>query len=346
MGCVLSIGFPLAPVGDGVAGGAEAVLAALDAGLVARGHESVVVAARGSCVAGRLVAIPETPVQIDEERRVAAYEAARTAAENVLARRWIDVVHMHGFEAARYAPRTRRPVVVTHHLPLAWDGVRIDGAIDVAVSHAQARDAASQGFDVRLIPNGVRIPPAGDGARSGLVWIGRICPEKQPHVAAQAAKAVDAPLRAAGAVFGYDAHVRYARGPFANALDAQRIWIGPVGARRRTQLLEGAEALVITSAAPETSSLVAMEAAAAGAPVIALAAGAVGEIVVDGVSGFVASDYDVLVDALARRREIDPQVCKAVAQARFDQERMIDAYLRLYDEISGGAFADANRSAV
>ena len=41
---VLSVSYPLAPVGPDAVGGAEQILSALDAGLVAAGHRSIVVA--------------------------------------------------------------------------------------------------------------------------------------------------------------------------------------------------------------------------------------------------------------------------------------------------------------
>ena len=42
---ILSVAYPFAPVGPDTVGGAEQVLAQLDAALVAAGHRSIVVAA-------------------------------------------------------------------------------------------------------------------------------------------------------------------------------------------------------------------------------------------------------------------------------------------------------------
>src|SRR5919108_2382966 len=55
---VLSIGYPLASVADGTAGGAEEILATLDDALVAAGHRSIVVAPVGSEVRGLLLPVP------------------------------------------------------------------------------------------------------------------------------------------------------------------------------------------------------------------------------------------------------------------------------------------------
>ena len=55
---VLSVAYPLAPVGPDAIGGAEQILTALDHALVRAGHRSLVVACAGSRVAGGLVAVP------------------------------------------------------------------------------------------------------------------------------------------------------------------------------------------------------------------------------------------------------------------------------------------------
>jgi hypothetical protein len=58
---VLSVGYALAPVGPDATGGAEQILSALDRGLVAAGHHSLVVAPTGSEIAGRLIATAPLP---------------------------------------------------------------------------------------------------------------------------------------------------------------------------------------------------------------------------------------------------------------------------------------------
>ena len=54
---VLSVAYPLAPVGPDAVGGAEQVLTRLDRALVEAGHRSIVVAQEGSRTAGTLVAV-------------------------------------------------------------------------------------------------------------------------------------------------------------------------------------------------------------------------------------------------------------------------------------------------
>lgn len=66
---VLSVAYPLAPVGPDAVGGAEQILTALDFALVRAGHRSVVVAREGSVTAGELVATPGMSGELNETRQ-------------------------------------------------------------------------------------------------------------------------------------------------------------------------------------------------------------------------------------------------------------------------------------
>ena len=77
-------------------------------------------------------------------------------------------------------------------------------------------------------------------------------------------------------------------------------FISAPSAELKRRLLREAQALLITSLAEETSSLVAMEAAASGTPVVAFRRGALAEVVREGVTGFLVEDMDEAVLALQR----------------------------------------------
>ena len=54
---ILSVAYPLAPVGPDAVGGAEQVLAQVERAAVEAGHRSIVIAVEGSQVAGKLIPI-------------------------------------------------------------------------------------------------------------------------------------------------------------------------------------------------------------------------------------------------------------------------------------------------
>lgn len=349
---VLSVAYPLAPVGRDSAGGAEQVLAALDLALVAAGHRSVVVACSGSVVAGELHAIPDFAApggMIDEQTRARAQRATAATLGAVLARKKIDIVHLHGIDFAAYLPPPGPPALVTLHLPPEWYSAD-------ALAPARPRTwlhgvSASQDAALRArlggapqvlppVPNGVPVAALASAERRRRTYVlslGRICPEKGQHLAIAAARAAGAPLLLAGQVFPYPEHRAYFEAMIAPELDPRCRFVGPVGFAAKRRLLAGARCLLVPSLAAETSSLVAMEALACGTPVIALRRGALPEIVEHGRTGFVVDDVAGMASAIRAVSEIDPEVCRAAARERFELAHSTAAYLALYDRLSGAA---------
>ncbi|HJP98198.1 MAG TPA: glycosyltransferase, partial [Rhodanobacteraceae bacterium] len=167
---VLSVAFPFAPVTADPVGGAEQVLAQLDRHLVERGHDSVVIAPRGSAVRGRLVPVPAPAGEWNEAACAHQRTLARELIAQTLAQSRVDLVHCHGLDFATYLPPPGAPLLVTLHLPLDWypnEALRPDRPLTflVPVSDEQCRGAPP---DLRLlppIPNGVPDNPFAGRAR-------------------------------------------------------------------------------------------------------------------------------------------------------------------------------------
>jgi glycosyltransferase involved in cell wall biosynthesis len=341
---VLNVAFPFATVGADAVGGAEQVLSALDAALVAAGHHSIVIAKEGSQIAGELVSIPLPTGLIDEGIRNKAHARVRRALGRALDRCSIDLVHMHGIDFHRYLPPAGVPVLVTAHLPPAW--YEAEALIPVrpqtwlhGVSAAQHRAFPADAPLLPPIENGVatELLAAWHAKRAFALCLGRICPEKGFHIALDAARNAALPLLLAGAVFPYEAHERYFRKQIAPKLDSKRRWIGPIGLARKRRLLTAARCLLVPSLVPETSSLVAMEALACGTPVVAFPSGALAEIIEHGRTGLLVADATEMAEAIEAAAGLDPGVCRAEARKRFALDRMIAAYLERYRQLAHSA---------
>ncbi|MGQ9367764.1 glycosyltransferase [Azospirillum sp. ST 5-10] len=346
---VLSVAYPFNPVGPDAVGGAEQVLAALDAGLVQAGHRSVVVACEGSTVAGTLVAVPRVSGTVDDVMRATVHARVRTAVAQALARFPVDLVHLHGVDFHAYLPPPGVPALVTLHLPLdAYPAAALTpsrpGTHLHGVSRAQVRGAPPGLRLLDPIENGVpldrlaiRIPK-----RRFTVGLGRICPEKGFHLAIDAAARAGVQFLLAGEVQPYPEHRRYFREMIEPRLDGTRCrFLGPVAFARKRWMLGAARCLLAPSLIAETGSLVAMEALACGTPVVAFPSGALADVVEPGVTGFLVNDVEEMADAIAEAERIDPDACRAAARARHSLERTVQRYLDLYDGLTAGPVAAA-----
>jgi glycosyltransferase involved in cell wall biosynthesis len=337
---ILSVAYPLARVSTDAVGGAEQVLAALDAALTAAGHRSIVVACDGSQVTGELVPIPCYDNILDDVTRRRAHAATRAAIESARRCFEIDIVHMHGIDFYEYLPPPGPPVLVTLHLPPEWyppDVFRLSRPRTYlqCVSASQRRRCPTHARLLPDIPNGVAVPESStDQKENYALALGRICPEKGFHLALDAGTAAGIPVYVAGQVYAYQAHQQYFDRELAPRLSCNgHRFLGPVGLTRKRELLARARCVLVPSVVAETSSLVAMEALAAGTPVIAFANGALPEIVDNGKTGFIVQGVQEMADALNRLDGVDAAECRRAALERFPHERMVARYIHLYEQL-------------
>lgn len=340
---VLSVAYPLAPVGPGTAGGAEQVLGLLDAALVRAGHRSVVIACEGSTPAGTLIAIPDARGgELTEAVHQRAQAAVAAAIERALSRWDFDLVHMHGLDFYGYLPLSGPPVLVTLHLPPTWypEWIFALGRPRTwlhCVSASQQAACPESGLLLPYIDNGVPLERLRTRVRKHgfAVALGRICPEKGFHLALDAASRAGVPLIVAGEVYRYRGHEEYFRHEMLPRLNGGgHRFIGPVGLDRKRRLLAAARCLLVPSLVAETSSLVAMEALACGTPVIAFPSGALADMVEHGRTGYLVHDENEMADAIAVVDAIDPEACRRAARRRFSAARMTAEYLRLYRRLA------------
>jgi glycosyltransferase involved in cell wall biosynthesis len=336
---VLNVGYPLAPVSERTAGGAEQVISMLDEALVGAGHRSLVIAPEGSQVRGQLLPIPASASELNEAVHAVAIRDQRGALHSALVRFSPDVVHMHGIDFLDYVPDPGPPVLVTLHLPPSWypsaafQLTRPNTHL-ICVSQSQARECPPGANIGAIVPNGIRLAqfrPARQ-KRNYLMCIGRICLEKGFHLALEAATRSGIPVLLAGKVFGYASHQNYFDEQIRPRLVGGHRLLGEIGPTRKRRLLAGARCLLAPSLVSETSSLVAMEALASGTPVVAFPKGALPEIVRHGITGFLVNSLEEMVDAITATRNIEAAVCREEAEARFSAARMCQQYLTLYGQ--------------
>jgi glycosyltransferase involved in cell wall biosynthesis len=348
---ILYVAYPLLQVHNESAGGAEQILWTLEREMARSGlHTTTVAASSGSRVSGELFSTGEPCTQPDD------YERRRTEHEDqivefVLRRaregKAFDLVHDHSGSFWKRAAEIDIPVVATLHLPRSFypagsfDDVPANVSFN-CVSDSQARSFADLDALAGVVPNGIALDcfeaesnVAQENNRRGLLWLGRICEEKAPHLALEIAERAGLPITLAGQVYPFSYHQQYFAREIAPRLQSisDARFISAPSAELKRRLLRESQALLITSLAEETSSLVAMEAAASGTPVIAFRKGAHAEVVREGVTGFLVEDSDQAVLALQNISSINSETCVQHAQKNFSQETMAKGYSSLYDRL-------------
>lgn len=192
---------------------------------------------------------------------------------------------------------------------------------------------------IRVRPNGLPDPglPA-DGPRAGILYVGRLSPEKGVLVLAEAAGRT----RARIAVMG--------EGPAAEALAGHpRLDLrGPCSRETVQAAMARAAAVVLPSLWYEGLPMVLAEAFAAGTPVVASRIGALAGLVADGVTGLLAAPGDAadLARALDRIHD-DPagaaamgRAARAVYEREWHEEATTRALLDIYRDAIAARAAD------
>ena len=337
---ILYISYPLLAISDESAGGAEQMLLTLEREIVRAGHRTTVAACNGSRVDGRLLATG-APVNVAD----AFEQREREHCERILDYLSdhpdeFDLIHDESGSFVRHAERCPVPLLATLHLPRSfyreeWFCGAPKGAIFNCVSQSQARTFADLPNLTGVVQNGIAVERFSPSERKHdyLLWMGRICEEKAPHLAIAAAKQAGVHLFVAGQVYPFSYHQQY----FARAICPSLGWgvsfVDSPLFGDKVALLRNARALLLTSTAEETSSLVAMEAMACGTPVIAMRRGAFPEIVAHGETGFIVDDVQEMAAAVAEVPEIDPAGCRRHVEEMFSARRMAGDYETLYRRV-------------
>jgi glycosyltransferase involved in cell wall biosynthesis len=84
---------------------------------------------------------------------------------------------------------------------------------------------------------------------------------------------------------------------------------------------------------PEPFGLAMIEALACGTPVIARPCGSVPEVLRNGVSGIIASEFDDLVQAVKNIDSVSREACRKEFETRFTADVIAAQYERIYREL-------------
>ena len=274
------------------------------------------------------------------EKREAEHSKAITAFAR---EKKLSIVHDHSGPFWRHDAQVDVPVLATLHLPRALYSESAFNALPRnvyfnCVSESQAASFRDLPRMMPVVQNGIDVERFAMSRKKDeyLLWLGRICPEKAPHLAIEAAKRAGIKLVLAGQVYPFSYHRMYFENevkPLLEARNSNAEFIGLPTFKEKVELLRRAKALLVTSLIAETSSLVAMEAGACGTPVVAFRNGALPEVVQHGHTGFTVRSVDNMVAAIRDVKDIWPDECRHFVESRFSSKAMADGYGMLYRRV-------------
>jgi glycosyltransferase involved in cell wall biosynthesis len=331
-------------------GGIELVVGLLTDELVARGHEVTLFASGDSITSAKLESVHPQALRSDAEiKEYRIYEMLQLAQVYERADEF-DLIHSHmGCAALPYSKLTETPTVHTLHGIFTPDSEKLFAHAKnqpyVSISNAQREDSLGLNY-VATVYNSVDVsshhffPTADEPAY--LAFLGRLSPDKGPHLAIEIAKATGMTLKIAGKVDPDD--MEYFQQQIEPQIDGTQIqFLGEADHFMKNGLMGRAVATLFPIAWREPFGLVTIESMAAGTPVIAMNLGSVPEILRNGVNGFICNNVAECIDAVAKVRSVARAGCRADVAQRFGIEQMTAGYEAVYQQVLAEKFARNGR---
>lgn len=322
------------------------MLSVLESEIASRGYSTAVAACAGSKASGAVIETGQPSGGLDRFWERDAEHHARVLAllgQSDESRRAFDLVHDKSGSFWRRAAECRVPILSTLHLPRNF--YPTDAFRDLppnlyfnCVSQHQHSSFADVSNIISVVRNGIEIAnfPFVERKSDYLLWMGRICEEKGPHLAIEIAQRTGFPLVLAGQVYPFSYHEQFYLEKIRPHLRPKYppvCFVETPTLDTKLLLLSQARAVLVPSLVEETSSLVSIEAMACGTPVIAFRRGAIPEVVRDQQTGLLVDSMDEMEDAVWKIEHITPRECRAHVEMHYSAARMADEYEQLYHRV-------------
>jgi len=342
----------LAPVWETVPppayGGTETVVHLLAEELTRRGVEVTLCASGDSVTSAKLFSVVPQSLRAADLCEDALQYGLMHAALSLRQARDYDLIHCHSGPPAEFGMALSHlvdvPMLMTLHNHLSqserliWSSYR--GWYNTISHHQHLHSPALPLAQFAgVVHNAIDVDsfPFETEKDDYLLFMGRLVPEKGPHLAAEVARRLGSRLVIAGKVAApeerefFDTVMR----PLID--DNVVCFVGEANGRQKRELYRKARCLLLPLLWDEPFGLVMIEAMACGTPPIVFPRGAAPEIIENGRTGFLVNDVVEMAEAVRRVREIDPSRCREAVQDRFSPAVLAERYMAIYRRILGDA---------
>jgi len=311
----------------------ELIASLLCEGLVKRGIDVTLFATENSITAGKLVSVCPQGYEEDKTIEPKVWECLHICECFERAGEF-DIIHNNfDFLPLTYSCLVDTPVLTTIHgfsspaiMPV-YEKYN-DKNYYVSISNSDRSEKLNY---IATVYHGINLNEFSFKKEMGdyLVFFGRMHKDKGAKEAIEIAKSFGMKLIMAGIVQDQD----YFDNEIAPNLGEDIVYVGSVGPKRRDELLGGAYALLHPIFFAEPFGLSVVEAMACGTPVVAFNKGSMPELIESGKNGFIVEDVQGAVEALGKIPQIDRQCCRDTVEKKFSVERMVDDYIKVYQQI-------------
>ncbi|MGE5389870.1 MAG: glycosyltransferase family 4 protein [Deltaproteobacteria bacterium] len=312
----------------------EQVVSLLAEGLVERGIDVTLFATGDSQTSGRLDYICPLPYEENKSVDPKVWEGLHIAHCMEKADQF-DLIHNHyDFLPLCFSRLIRTPMLTTIHGFSSRRIMPVYREYD-ANTHYISISNADRSPDLNYLAtvyHGIDLDQFTFSPQGGdyLLYFGRIHPDKGTAEAIEIARLCGKRLLIAGII--QDKH--YFNGRIAPHIDNKTVtYLGSLGPERRNEVMGGALALLHPIHFDEPFGLSVIEAMACGTPVIAFNRGSMPEVIHHGISGFLVKNVGEACPAIGMITTLKRRDCRNWVKERFSRQRMVDDYIKAYQEI-------------
>ena len=321
-------------------GGIELVVGLLTDELVTRGHDVTLFASGDSLTLAKLESVHPRALRLDPQvKEYGIYEMLNLSQIYERSNEF-DIIHSHiGCAALPCAPLVTTPTIHTLHGVFTPDNEKLFTHARhqnfVSISQSQREPRLNLNY-VATVYNGIDVNrfdfyPKADYSPY-LAFLGRMSPEKGPHLAIEIAQRSGFPLKMAGKIDPID--VEYFETQIKPHIDQKQIqFLGEANHSQKNILMGKALATLFPITWREPFGLVMIESMATGTPVIAMNLGAAPEIISHEKSGFLCNTVKDCLDAIKQVSHLSRFECREYVLMNFTAERLTDGYEAVYKQV-------------
>jgi len=338
---VAIIAGPYIPVPPPKYGGTERIIHYLIKGLIAAGHEPILLGPGDSKVECEVVPIvpkglyfPKTTKQVPAFQKLlkAAHEETEKQISKILPR--VDIIHSHDFDLLKFKDF---PNITTIHGPIEFMNLdyfsKRKNLNYVSISKNQQEGYPDLNW-VGVVYNGEdpNLFPIVKRPDNYVCFVGRFDQQKNPHLAIQLAIGHDLKIKLAGKIdFQGEEYFKTEVRPYLKHPLVE--YLGEIDAESTTKLLGHAKCNLHPTGFREPFGLTVLEAAYGGTPTLAIARGSMPELIQEGMTGMLVEDFVEGYHQIKESFKMNRSYIARRARVLFNYHNMTRNYIKTYEKV-------------